>query len=81
MSNPDTRITVALAGGVLLGALVAAASGPLFRQLSGGRLGYECTPSGGACICKGVLDCLDMGKDKKCEGKTISCSRGTCVCF
>ena len=82
MSNPDTKVTAALAGGMLLGgAIVAVAAGPLLRQVSGGRLAYECTPSGGSCICKGVLDCLDMGRDKKCDGKVTSCTGGTCVCF
>jgi len=83
VSDSDTRVTAALAGGMLLGgAIVAAAAGPLLRQVSGGRLAYECTPSGSLCSCEGVFDCLDMGRDGKCTGKKhTDCSGNKCVCY
>jgi hypothetical protein len=80
VSDWDSRVTAALAGGVLLGALVAAA-GPLARLTVGGGLGYECSSSGSFCVCRGVSDCLDLGKSKKCAGKEMLCGLGVCVCY
>jgi hypothetical protein len=54
---------------------------PAAQALVGTRLEYECTPSGSVCACTGVFDCLIMGKDGKCEGKTGSCSNNKCVCY
>ena len=81
MSDWDTRMTAALAGGVLLGALVAAAAGPLTRLTVGGGLGYECSTSGSFCVCKGVSDCLELGKSKKCAGKVTICGLSACFCY
>ena len=81
MSDWDNRVTAALAGGVLLGAVIAAAAGPLARLAVGGGLSYECSSSGSFCVCKGVSDCLDLGKSKKCAGKEMICGLGACVCY
>jgi hypothetical protein len=78
----DSRITAALVGGVLLGAILVVAAGARSRPSFGGRFEYECTASGSACICSGVFDCFDMGRDGVCTGKdTMSCSDSRCVCF
>ena len=73
MSDWDTRVTAALAGGILLGTIVAATAGPVASLFFGRGLAYECTPSGSFCVCKGVFDCLQMGQDGRCKGKEIFC--------
>jgi hypothetical protein len=79
----NSRVTAALVGGVLLGAIVAVATVALSRQSFGGGLGWECTPSGSTCDCKGISDCLLLGRSGKCDGKRLDCDEdtGKCVCF
>ena len=81
MSDWDTRVIAALAGGVLLGAIVAAAAGPLARLSTGGGLGFSCSESGSFCVCRGLTDCLELGKSKKCAGKVMVCGFNRCACF
>lgn len=54
---------------------------PLLRLFFRRGLSYECTTSGAACLCRGALDCLIMGTDGKCDGKTILCYEDVCVCL
>src|SRR5215210_13134 len=54
---------------------------PLLRLFFGRGLSYECTTSGSACLCKGLLDCLKMGNDGKCDGKITLCYEDGCVCL
>ncbi len=78
-----TRVTVALVGGVLFGAIIAVATGALSRASFGRSLGWGCTPSGSTCDCMGVSDCLLLGRSGKCDGKKLECDNdtGKCVCF
>jgi hypothetical protein len=54
---------------------------PLLRLVFGRSLGYDCTTDGSACVCRGMLDCLDLGKTKKCKGKIFGCWGNACFCF
>jgi len=81
VSDWDNRVTAALAGGVLLGAIVAAVAGPLARLAGGRGLRFDCAPDDSFCICWDMLDCINMGDSKKCNGKETICGLGVCVCL
>src|ERR687886_2454889 len=78
-SNRPRREWLPLASGVVK----STPRNPLLRLFFGrGGLAYECTSDGSACLCRDVLDCLQMGNDGKCDGKAYICSEkhNVCIC-